>query len=274
MASGLPVASVPAPGPGRPGHRRGQRRHRRRSRRRLPARAPLLARARPRQRRRGARCGRGTTSSAPTSCRCGRSPVRPPRRPRPSAGLTALSPTRRDSPAPSRGAAAAAVPSGWWSPVCDARRTARSHRGAKTMIVEPELEPPHLLTLLEAGVARRSRAARRTPGGTSTSRKRSRMLATRIDATGTRVTSATAAASRVRMTACSFLQNRLLDAADGDGVGVPGVSRDVRRAARRGIRGGVKPVIHARRQAQRDVAAVAVEALQRGIVEEIRAACR
>ena len=70
-----------------------------------------------------------------------------------------------------------------------------------------ELEPAHLLALAKGRVAARSRWGRGSARCSSTSRKCSRMLATRIDATGTSVTRWPRARQARRRTARSFLQN-------------------------------------------------------------------
>ena len=55
------------------------------------------------------------------------------------------------------------------------------------------------------------------------------MLATRIDATGTSVTSVIAGVEARPHDGALVLAEQLLDAADGDGVGVPGVAGEVGR---------------------------------------------
>ena len=54
------------------------------------------------------------------------------------------------------------------------------------------------------------------------------MLATRIAATGTSVSSVPEAASRQRITARSFLQKSLLDSLQRNGIHIPGVAGNVR----------------------------------------------
>ena len=61
----------------------------------------------------------------------------------------------------------------------------------------------------------------------------------------------------------------LLDAADGDRVGVPGVARKVVEVDDPAVVRGMEPVVHAGRQPQRHVAPVAVESFEHRIVEEI-----
>ena len=177
FASGLPVASVPAPGPvdliteGVNGAIDDD------LARRLRARAPLLARPRARQRR-------------PADAAGGARPL--PRAPRPPAAGGSV-----HRSAPGRGGLRGRCqPCGSRSsgrPIrmtvpCSTPGASSNPSGAKTMIVEPSSNHP-ISSPFSYGA---SQAMARGPSYArckGTSRKRKRMLATRIDATGTRVTS-------------------------------------------------------------------------------------
>ena len=178
LASGLPVASVPAPGPGRPGHRRRERRHRRRSPRRLPARDHLLAR------RARASVVRRTLRAGHDLFRAHLVPLRPEipfAAPAPAPQAEGVPDARLLAGQPSSGCPIL-MTAPWLMPSHSREPVRREHDDGR-----PQLEPTHLLPLAKrrvAGTARGPSYARCN----GTSRKRSRMLATRIDATGTRVT--------------------------------------------------------------------------------------
>ena len=65
------------------------------------------------------------------------------------------------------------------------------------------------------------------------------------------------------------LAEELLHPSDGDGIRVPGVAGDIGHLFNLAIVGRVKAMIHARRQPQRDVAAVAVQAHELVVDQEI-----
>ena len=66
------------------------------------------------------------------------------------------------------------------------------------------------------------------------------------------------------------LAEQALDPLQRDRIDVPDIAMDERHPLDRGVIGRVEAVIHARRQPQRDEAAVAVLLHQRGIAEQIQ----
>ena len=182
LASGLPVASVPAPGPVDLVIEGRERRDRRRSSRRLSARAPLLARARPRQRRPADAAGRPRPLPRPPRPAAARdrllrsAPGRGGLRPAADCARRILTGDDRKSGCPILMTAPWLMPSASENP-----------SGANTMMVDPSSNQPISSPLRKAA----SQCTARGPSYarcSGTSRNRSRMLATRIEATGTRVT--------------------------------------------------------------------------------------
>ena len=94
------------------------------------------------------------------------------------------------------------------------------------------------------------------------------MLATRMAATGTSV-SASPVASRVSDHRALVLAEQPLDPLQRDRIDVPGVAMDEGHLLDPAVMRRVEAVIHARRQPQRDEAAVAVLLDQRGIAEQV-----
>ena len=135
--------------------------------------------------------------------------------------------------------------------------------GAKTMMVEPCSNQPSSSPLRYVGVAGDDVAARDARRLSSASRQCSRMLATRMAATGTRVTALPPAVERRPHHRALVLAEQALDALERDRIDVPGIAGDVDDLLDPAIVRRVEAVIHARRQPQRDVTAVAVRFDQR-----------
>ena len=95
------------------------------------------------------------------------------------------------------------------------------------------------------------------------------MLATRIAATGTSVI-AMAGGGQLRLQHRALvLAEQLLDALERDRIDVPGIAGDVGHLLDAAVVRRVEAVVHAGRQAQRDVAAVAIGVHEVGIAEQI-----
>ena len=94
------------------------------------------------------------------------------------------------------------------------------------------------------------------------------MLATRIAATGTRV-SASPLSRRGPDHRALVLAEQLLDPLQRDRIDVPGIAGDEGDLLDPAVMRRVEAVIHARGQPQRDEAAVAMRLDQRGIAEQV-----
>ena len=96
------------------------------------------------------------------------------------------------------------------------------------------------------------------------------MLATRMAATGTRVSSAPEGVQPAADDGALVLAKQPLDPLERDGIHVPRVARDVSHPLHAAVVGSVKTVIHARGQPQRREQPAAVVAHQLIVVQQIR----